>query len=142
MGRPYSILAIYKPEIWKCWHIGRDITRITRHAGLRPFDFPDTRYARAPWSNPELHAHVRRRTLRKEDGAQWHQDGDYGHVPMEHGLVFWANTSPTEIRDIEGKVWYPKPYEVIYINNLEVYHRRPVNAPRHRYFFRQRVQPS
>lgn len=137
--KPYSILGYYKPSKWSAWRVGRDITRITRDAGLKPLQHADSRYAKAPWSDPTLHAHVRRRTLRSSDGAGWHQDGDYGHVPMDHGLVFWSSNSPTEFK-VDGVVYQPRPYEVVYFRNLSCYHRRPIDAPRVRWFFRQRVQ--
>lgn len=136
----YEILDFYRPSVWKCYRIGRDLTRLTRSLGLRPLRAKDTRYERAPWRDSTLHAHVRRRTLRKADGAQWHQDGDYGHVPMDHGLILWSNTHPTEIRDLNGQVYMPPPFSVVYFRNLEFYHRRPPNAPRNRYIFRQRVE--
>lgn len=136
----YNPWILY-PDSWiKCWRIGRDLTRLTRSKGLVPFDVPDTRFHKAPWSNAALHAHVRKRTLRSGEGAQWHQDGDFGHVPMDHGLVFWSNTHPTELRLLDGTIVPTRPYDVIYIRNISLFHRRPPNAPRERYFFRQRVQ--
>lgn len=137
---PYKVLGYYKPMRlgWKCYLIGRDLTRMTQHAGLRPLDAPDSRYEGAPWSDSSLHAHVRRRTLRSTAGEGWHQDGDFGHVPMDHGLVFWSSNTPTQFK-VGGVVCEPKPFEVVYFRNMACYHRRPPNAPRIRYFFRQRV---
>lgn len=136
---PYVILEVYKPAIWKSWKIGRDLTIITKNLGFKPFKAVDTRYQGAAWADIELHAHVRRRTLRKEDGAQWHQDGDYGHIPMEHGLIFWSNRTPTEFK-VWDQIYQPKPFEVVYFSNLDGLHRRPPNAPRKRWLFRQRVE--
>ena len=138
--RPYTVLTYYEPVLWRCWKIGRDLTRITRDLGFLPLQAEDSRYERAPWSDNRLHAHVRRRTLRSVAGEDWHQDGDYGHVPMDHLLAFWSSNTPTEIRDSTGRVWQPRPYELVIINNLEVFHRRPLDAPRRRWFFRQRLQ--
>ena len=140
MTRPYQVLDEYRPSIWKCWKIGRDLTVLTKLYGLVPLKAADSRYERAPWHNTTLHAHVRRRTLRSPDGAGWHQDGDYGHVSMNHAIVLWSNVCPTEIRNNQGQVFQPKPYEVIIINNLAWYHRRPPNAPYRRFLFRQRVE--
>lgn len=136
---PYKVLGTYIPTSNRCWRIGRDLTRLTKQLGFIPLNAPDDRYERAPWNDPRLHAHVRRRTLRSEAGSQWHQDGDFGHIPMNHGLVFWSNRTPTEFR-IGDQVYQPDSYDVVYINNLDCYHRRPPNAPRHRFIFRQRVE--
>ena len=136
----YRILDYYHPYKWKCYRIGLDLTELTWNLGFRPLDAVDTRYGRAAWADPTMHAHVRKRTLRKPDGAQWHQDGDYGHVPMDHGLILWSNTHPTELRDLNGKVYVPPPFAVVYFRNLEYYHRRPPRCPAIRYIFRQRVE--
>lgn len=137
---PYKVLGIYKPSIWKSWVVGRDLVALTRRLGLVPFPSTDTRYESAPWSSRVDHAHVRRKTLRKQDGAQWHQDGDYGHLPMDHGLVFWSNKTPTEFK-VGGLVYQPRPFEVVLFRNLEGMHRRPPEAERRRWLFRQRVRP-
>lgn len=137
MVTPYKVLATYKPSVWKAWKIGRFITDLTRKMGLTPLPNSDTRYQKAPWSSQSLHAHVRKRTLKTQDAEGWHRDGDYGHVPMDHALVLWASTQPTEFR-WEGKVYQPKPFEVILVKNIT--HRRPPNVPRERWIFRQRVQ--
>lgn len=134
----YKVLGVYKPPIWRAWKIGRDITDLTRNLGLKPLNAKDARIEKAPWHNKGLHAHVRKRTLLKQDGAQWHQDGDYGHVPMRHGIVLWSNKTPTEIK-VDGVVFQPKPYEVVLFDNLHCFHRRPPDAPRNRWIFRQRV---
>lgn len=139
MRKPYQVITVYHPTLWKCWKIGRDLTTLTRRLGLIPLTASDSRYEKAPWSDSRLHAHVRRRTLRTDDAAQWHQDGDYGHVPMNHGIVLWSNTTPTEFR-VGTVIYQPKPFEVVLVNNLSCYHRRPPNAPRQRYIFRQRVE--
>lgn len=136
----YKILGYYYPKIRKCWIIGEYLTNMTQRLGFEPLRASDSRYERAPWSSTALHAHVRRRTLRSPEGAQWHQDGDYGHIPMDHGLILWSNTHPTEIRDLNGKVYVPPLFSVVYFRNLEYYHRRPPNAPRRRFIFRQRVE--
>ena len=133
-----QVLAIYRPPFYKCWKIGRDITRITTDLGLRPLYAPDSRYERAPWHDNKLHAHVRKRTLRSPEGSQWHQDGDFGHIPMDHALVLWSDKYPTEFK-INNVIYKPKPFEIILFKNLDGYHRRPLNAPRNRYLFRQRI---
>jgi hypothetical protein len=136
----YKVLATYYPrDPRKAWKIGRDICAITRRLGFRPLKAVDERYEGATWSDTSLHAHVRRRTLRSPDGAQWHRDGDYGHVPMDHGLILWSNIAPTEF-NFNGFIYQPQPFSVVYIRNLECTHRRPPNAPRNRYIFRQRVE--
>lgn len=139
MQKLYKVLGLYKPTEWKAWKIGRDLTNLTRKFGLVPFPYKDTRYTKAAWFDSKLHAHVRRRTLHKPDGAQWHQDGDFGHIPMKHRLVMWASNTPTELK-VNGIVYQPKPYEVILFDNLSCFHRRPPNAPRKRWVFRQRVE--
>ena len=134
----YKVIGYYRPKVWKCYIIGRDLTNLTKSLGLVPLRAQDSRYEGAPWSSTTLHAHVRRRTLRKVEGAQWHQDGDYGHITMKHALVLWSNRQPTEFR-VSGIIYQPEPYEVVYFNNLDGFHRRPLNAERRRYIFRQRV---
>lgn len=135
---PYKVLGVYHPAIWRGLHIGRDLTRFTARWKLVPLNAEDRRYHGATWADPALHAHVRRRTLRSEAGEQWHQDGDYGHVPMNHSLVFWSNRAPTEF-SVGGKTFQPQPFEVVLFNNLDGLHRRPPTAPRRRWIFRQRV---
>jgi hypothetical protein len=141
----YKVLFTYHPEEpYRAWRIGRDITKRILRLGFQPLPEKDTRYHRALWYSDLFHAHVRRRTLRSGDGAQWHQDGDYGHVPMGHGIVLWSDTHPTQIKYL-GSRWdpnvivQPQPLEVIYFNNQEVYHRRPPDAPKDRWMYRMRV---
>ena len=138
MNLPYKVLGVYKPKIWNARKIGNDLTKITKDFGLVPLRDKDSRYEKASWHDSKLHAHLRRRTLIKPEGAQWHQDGDFGHVTMRHFLVLWSTNTPTELK-ANGVIYQPKPFEIILVDNLACFHRRPPDAPRKRWFFRQRV---
>lgn len=58
---------------------------------------------------------------------------------MNHAEVLWANKTPTEFQ-YQGKIYQPKPFEVVLVKNLSCYHRRPKDAPGRRWIFRQRVE--
>jgi hypothetical protein len=136
----YKVLFTYHPgEPYRAWRIGRDITKRILGLGYTPLPEKDTRYHRALWYSDLFHAHVRRRTLRSGDGAQWHQDGDYGHIGMDHGIILWSSITPTQIKQ-DGVIATPRPFEVIYFDNTAVYHRRPPEAPRDRWMYRMRVK--
>lgn len=143
MTGPFVVLATYEPpyKIWKAWKVGRDITRITKEAGLKPHVDPiHGPILTASWSNVELHAEVRRFTSEKESAEDWHQDGDTTlGSNMNCAMVLWASTTPTEIQ-YEGKIYRPDPFQVVIFSNKKVSHRRPANCPKDRWIFRQRVR--
>ena len=137
---PYVVLGVYKPEEWKSWRVGRDLTNITKECGLKPhYDPAHGPLTTVPWYSIPLHAEVRRRTFKTAQAEDWHYDGDttQGSKP-ECCLVLWASNHPTEIQ-WNGKIYVPKPYEVVLFKNMSVRHRRPANVPRIRWVFRQRV---
>lgn len=138
---PYQVLVVYKPKIWRTSLIGKDLTTITKNAGLIPHNDP----AHGPlhtahWFSEELHAEVRRRTFNTKQAEGWHYDGDItpGAKP-ECCLVLWATNHPTEIQ-YQNKIYTPKSYELVIFKNMSVRHRRPENCPRIRWVFRQRVE--
>jgi hypothetical protein len=143
--KPYIVLGIYKPKVWRAWRIGRDLTDLTEKLGLEPhYDPAHGPLERVPWHSTLLHAEVRKRSFKTKMAEGWHYDGDTtpGSKP-ECGIVLWASNNPTEImwRDCDGCpcLSQPKPYEVVLFANLECLHRRPEGVPRIRWVFRQRV---
>lgn len=142
MSRPYIVLnKCYVPKAWKAWQIGRDLTHFTRELGLVPLNDPEhgPQTFRA-WCNVDLHAEVGWVTYKKGQGEDWHQDGDLAPgSKMDNAMVLWANRTPTEFR-YQDKVYRPKPFQVILVRNLACHHRRPANAPKRRWLFRQRVE--
>lgn len=140
---PYKVLGIYKPDEWKSWKVGKDLTALTKKLGLVPHVDPAhgplNTSKKCPWVSLSLHAEVRRRTFNTDQAEGWHYDGDTtpGSKP-NCCLVLWASNNPTEIM-YQGKVYQPKPYEVIIFKNMSVTHRRPANVPKIRWVFRQRV---
>jgi len=142
MSAPYLILQeCYVPSIWRAWRIGRDLTRLTRELGLVPLRDP----AHGPqtfraWCSKRLHAEAGWVTYKRGQGEDWHQDGDLAPGSrMDNAMVLWANRTPTEFR-FNGKIYQPKPFQVILARNLAGHHRRPADAPRRRWLFRQRVE--
>jgi len=142
MPKPYVVLKQrYVPKRWRAWRIGRDLTRLTRQKGLIPLDDP----AHGPqtfraWANKKLHAECGPRTNKGGQGEDWHQDGDTTPgAKMDNAMVLWANRTPTQFR-YKGKIYQPKPFQVILVRNLACHHRRPKDAPKRRWIFRQRVQ--
>lgn len=137
---PYIVLGVYKPQIWKSWRVGRDLTNLTAKWGLVPHVDPaHGPLTKVPWFSESLHAEVRRRTFNTKQAEDWHYDGDTtpGSKP-NCCLVLWSTTCPTEI-SYNGVIYTPKPYEVIIFKNLSCRHRRPPHCPRKRWCFRQRV---
>jgi hypothetical protein len=143
MVKPFIVLATYKPKKWSAKQVGLELTAITKKAGLSPHVDP----AHGPlplkgknWVSTALHAEVRRRTFNTTQAEAFHYDGDTTpDAKPECGMVLWASNSPTEIK-FEGKVFVPKPYEVILFKNMSVTHRRPAGVPKKRWVFRQRVK--
>lgn len=137
---PYKIIAIYKPLKRRCRLIGRDLVAITKKAGLIPFKNDEIkRNPKAGWFNYDLHAEVRMTAVPGSEAEGWHADGDTSTNDMDFAMVVWSNKRPTEIR-YNGKIYQPKPYEVVIFKNLSAYHRRPANCPKRRVMFRQRVE--
>jgi len=141
--KPYKVLGVYKPTKWRPWKVGRDITAMTNKLGMKPLHDPiHGPQMWAPWVNEKLHAEVKRRTPKNPKGEDWHQDGDLDPgSKMNHTLVLWASNHPTEF-EVNGQVYQPKPYEVVAFNNLDGRHRRPLDAPRVRWMFRQRMEKN
>ena len=142
MPKPYIVLRErYYPKTWRACRIGRDLTRLTRNLKLIPLDDP----AHGPqsfkaWCDEDLHAEVGWVTYKGNQGEDWHQDGDLVQGSrMDHAEVLWSNRTPTQFR-YEGKIYQPKPFQIIIVKNLDGEHRRPGNAPKRRWFFRQRVE--
>lgn len=142
--RPYIVLGTYYPKVWKTWKVGPELCAITKAHGLVPHKDPvhGPLKLRYWWYDEKLHAEVRRRTLadpKAVRGTQWHQDGDLdpGSI-MNCALVTWCNKEPTEFlyKDV---IYQPEPYQVVISRNLCGSHRRPPNAPKERWLFRQRV---
>lgn len=152
---PYRVLESYKPSKWRSSLIGRHLTDLTRDLGFRPH----VDVAHGPlkltgrnWCSPALHAEVRRRTFKTTQAEGWHFDADLEPSGDPNCLIcLWASNTPTQIKwrnrsgvpqDREFEIIYqPRPYEVVVFNNMECLHRRPPNAPRVRWVFRQRLAP-
>ncbi len=142
MPAPYIVLKQrYLPRPWRAWRIGRDLTRLAREQGLVPLDDPiHGPQTFKAWCSERLHAECGWVTYKRGQGEDWHQDGDMAPgSQMDHAEVLWANRTPTEFQ-YEGRVYQPKPFQVILVRNLACMHRRPANAPRRRWLFRQRVE--
>lgn len=139
--KPYEVLAVYKPDIWRASKIGKDLTTITKKAGLIPHNDPaHGPLLKVPWVDESLHAEVRRRTFKTKQAEGWHYDGDLGGGANPNcAIVLWSTNHPTEIK-YEEKIYTPEPYELVIFNNLTCRHRRPPNCPRIRWTFRQRVK--
>lgn len=138
---PYRVLGVYKPKLWKAWKVGKDLTTLTKNRGLVPHVDPKhgPNHVIKAWFSEALHAEVHKKTADVMAAEGWHYDGDTtpGAKP-DCCLVLWASNTPTEIL-FGGKVYQPKPYEVIIFKNMSVTHRRPENCPKDRWIFRQRV---
>ena len=149
---PYKVLCTYKPSRWRASVVGRELTQITAELGLTPHVDP----AHGPlpltgrnWVSVPLHAEVRRRTFKTNMAEGPHFDGDTtpGSKP-DCALVLWASNNATELKwrnylgndcFIDGKIYQPKPYELVIFHNLHCLHWRPKGVPRVRWIFRQRV---
>ncbi len=142
MPAPYLVLKErYCPKTWRAWQIGRYLTRLTGELGLVPLDDPvhGPQTFRA-WCDEALHAEAGWVTYGGGQGRDWHQDGDTKPGSrMDNAMVLWANRTPTEFRS-NGRIYQPKPFQVIIVRNLGCEHRRPADAPSRRWSFRQRVE--
>ena len=165
--RPYLVLGTYKPSRWRASIVGRDLTDLTHELGLVPHYDPfhgPLKLRGRNWSNDMLHAEVRCRTFSATQAEGWHFDGDLEPKSRpDCAIVTWASNTPTEIkwklcncgcgrpgaghmlgrllsRDEQEEIYRAKPYEVVIFRNLNCLHRRPANAPRLRWLFRQRVE--
>ena len=139
--KPFRVLQErYDPPVWKAYRIGRDLTRLTRRLGLKPLDDKNHRQqVKAAWCNTGLMAYVRRRTVKNPKAAQWHQDGDLDNGVRNSGIVLWTSNTPTEVKGLDGTVYTIPNRAVVLVHNDMCYHRRPGDAPKVRYLFRQRV---
>ena len=142
MQKPYRILKErYDPPRWRAWLIGRDLTRLTKSLGLIPLKDPNHRHqTKAAWCSKLLCAYVRRRTVNNPKAAGWHQDGDLDQGILDSSIVTWTSNTPTEIKGFDGTMYKIPNRSVVLIRNNDCIHRRPPNAPRVRYLFRQRVE--
>lgn len=158
--KPYISLGFLSPKdklMWPGWNarkIGLQLTALTQRLGLIPHDDPahgPLKLAGKNWYSTALHAEVRRRTFKTAQAEGWHYDADLEPNGNPNcAIVLWASNSPTEIKwkpcssgvDEVGKnsdrIYKPEPYEVIVFHNLHCLHRRPANAPRIRWVYRQR----
>jgi hypothetical protein len=152
--KPYKVLGVYHPKTypadrwnshagWRAWAVGEDLTALTASLGLVPHIDPEHGAQTWPaWYNLKLHAEVKRQTPEHPGGEDWHYDGDTTHgANPDCAIVLWASVCPTDIRlHTSNKIWRPEPFEVIVFNNRHCSHRRPPEAPKNRFLFRQRVQ--
>ena len=139
---PYVILVRrYDPPRWNARLIGRALTKITKELGFEPLDDPNHRHqTKAAWCSKKLVANVRRRTVKNPKAASWHQDGDLDNGILNSGIIMWTSNTPTEVKGLDGTI-YPLPNRaLVLIYNKACYHRRPPDAPRVRWLFRQRVK--
>jgi hypothetical protein len=138
---PFIVLATYKPEIWSPRRVGLELCAITKKAGLKPHYDPKhgPNHMTKTWWSEALHAEIHRRTADVKAAEGFHYDGDTtpGSNP-ECCLVLWSTNNPTEIM-YQGKIYRPKPYDLVIFKNRSVTHRRPENCPKVRWLFRQRV---
>lgn len=153
--KPYVILGDYMPP--PKGHYASKIAAAILDI-LKPFNLtpklrgsgPDEPDAWGPqmtsiWADWDLHAEVRRFAQPSGQGHSWHKDGDLEARPsevMDHAAVLWAEITPTEFKH-NGKVYQPKPGEIVIARNLACPHRCPPEAPappKRRWFFRQRVE--
>lgn len=139
--KPFLVLGTYHPPKWDPKRIGKDLTDLTRHYKLKPHVDPaHGAQAWAPWVDLSLHAEVKRRTTKAKAGEDWHQDGDTTPgAKMDCAIVLWSSNTPTEFKTESGEIYAPEPRQVVIFRNLGCHHRRPLNAPRVRWTFRQRV---
>ena len=138
----FIVIARYIPTRWRLWKVGRDLCEITRLFGLIPLPLGMHRLHKAKWVRASLHADILRRApVHDTIDLDWHRDGDITGANMNCGIVLWSNICPTQIKQANGEIVQPQPFEVVLFNNLDVVHRRPPNAPQKRWLFRQRVQP-
>lgn len=143
--QPYVSLGTYRwPKGGRfASKIGKALTDITRDLGLVPL--PNDEIKRNPgaaWFSYPLHAEVRMTAVPGSEAEGWHQDGDTSTSQMDFGMVLWASKTHTLLKDASGKIWQPKPFEIVYINNLDVYHKRPDHIEGRRFQFRQRVKKA
>lgn len=142
MPKPYVVLKErFIPKRWRAWYIGRRLTELTAKKGLIPLDDPvhGPQTFRA-WCDEDLHAECGWVTYKGNQGEDWHQDGDLKEgAQMDSCLVLWTNRTPTEFL-YKDKIYQPKPFQLIIARNLGCKHRRPANAPKRRWVFRQRVE--
>lgn len=143
---PYKVLGVYVPTKWDAEKIGKDLCDLTKTFYYSPHKdsvhgpLQLTRRNKN-WCSVPLHAEVRHHTFKTTQAEGWHYDGDTTEGSNPNCLIcVWSTTHPTEIRcNKTGKIYQPKPYEVVVFNNMECTHRRPPCAPIDRWTFRQRL---
>ena len=137
---PYEIIGHYEPTKWNPQKVLRELIQISREHGLQPLPIGSYRLHKTKWKSFSDHADLmRRRPKNDTTDSDWHQDGDTTGTDRVCGLVLWSSNTPTEIR-WRGAVYVPPRRSVVLIDNTQVYHRRPPESPRVRWFFRQRVK--
>lgn len=145
MGRdtlaPFVILGDYWPPEWSPKRVGEDLLAVTHALGLSPLqDYAQKTQYTAPWYSEYWSAEVRRRTPSNTRAEGWHQDGDLDRgANMDMGLVLWSTNTPVEVM-LDGKIFQPKPRQIILLHNLSCVHRRPPYAEFVRWRFRQKVK--
>lgn len=139
--QPFTVLAIYHPKVWRGSAIGAELTRLTRDLGFKPLRTKRMRlHKNAKQRKRRLHADVTNQADPNTEAASWHQDGDLTlGFPMNHAIVVWCNRAPTEF-EYDGRIYRPKPFQVVIARNLACRHRQPPAAAGRRWFFRQRVE--
>lgn len=68
------------------------------------------------------------------DNQQWHQDGSGPEGTVRH-MVVWTNENPTYLKDSSGVEFRGEPFELIWFDNDNVFHRQPIDIrPETRWF--------
>lgn len=144
MKLPYKVLFDYVPPYLECPVIGTQLLyRLRLYYGFLPLNDPEhPAQDWTPWNSVKDHAEVKNWTPDAPDGKAWHQDGDITPgARINCAIVLWANKTPTEFKwTSNGKIYQPKPYEVVVFHNAHCYHRQPPKCPNLRYIFRQRIE--
>lgn len=137
--KPYEVIGTYVPPRWNVRLVAHSLEKLVESAGLIPLPMGNYRLHKGPYQNTNKHSDLMRRIPKKsQEDLDWHQDGDTSNTNMDCSLVLWATRVPTEFL-YHGKVYQPRAHEVVVANNLNCRHRRPPNAPRIRWLYRQRV---
>jgi hypothetical protein len=68
------------------------------------------------------------------DNLEWHQDGGGAAGTTQH-MVVWASEMPTQIRRSDGTTFVGDPYELVYFDNTQAWHRQPAGTNEQRRWF-------
>ena len=55
---------------------------------------------------------------------EWHQDGG-GLAGTTRHIVVWASEQPTELKTSTGELFTGQPFELIWVDNDQAFHRQP-----------------